>query len=186
MAYWNGVHIWCWRTQYKMASTHWDVEENSRHRQRKAKKIAGFMKDDWRKRGLWKRELRAEYSIKEASNQSYWHTLSLGQEIFAFLPSKEYLNFRYKKCCNNSYAMEQVTLECVETNVTGGFWKICVSRTIKNNCWFPCSETEWLLDVTSPPHFLYFFNHIIYCPESVSYLFSTYLWFYFQTSNVAN
>lgn len=66
-------------------------------------------------------ELRAEYSIKEASNQTYSHTLNLGQEIIAFLPSKEDLHFRYKKFCNNSYAVEQVTLEGVETNITGGF-----------------------------------------------------------------
>lgn len=66
-------------------------------------------------------ELRAEYRIKEASNQSYSHTLNLGQEIIAVLPSKEDLNFRYKKFCNNSYAVEQVTLESVETTITGRF-----------------------------------------------------------------
>lgn len=53
------------------------------------------------------------------NNESYSHIENLGQEIIAFLPSKENWNFKYKKFYNSSYVMDKVMFEGVETNITG-------------------------------------------------------------------
>lgn len=54
------------------------------------------------------------------NNESYSHIVNLGQEIIAFLPSKENSNFKYKKSYYNGYAKDKVTFKGVETNTIGG------------------------------------------------------------------
>lgn len=72
------------------------------------------------KKGPLKRKLRTKYSIKVVNNESYSHIVNLGQEIIAFLTSKENWNFKYKKFCYSSYVMDEATYEGVETNITAG------------------------------------------------------------------
>lgn len=102
------------------------------------------------------------------NNQFYSYILNLGE--------KQLLSFQARKIPTSSIknfiiAVMQWTklhLKVLKPTSQEEFKRYAYQEQSKKKGWFPCSETEWLLDDTSHPYSLHFFNHTRCCLESLT------------------